>query len=459
MNKREITALVNKQREFFNTGVTYPTEFRIRALIRLKKAIKENEEKIKAALYEDLGKCGFESYMCEIGMALSEISYMIKNVRRLSSPRKVKTPLAQFAAKSYQLPTPRGVTLIMSPWNYPFLLTVDPLCEAIAAGNTVILKPSAYSPATSAVVAEIIAAVFPQNHVAVVLGGREENNSLLEQNFDFVFFTGSQSVGKIVLEKCAQTLTPAVLELGGKSPCIVDKTAKIDLAARRIVFGKFLNCGQTCVAPDYLLVEESVRVQLIEAICREIHRQFGDYPEENENYGKIINQKHFLRLLNLIDKDKVIYGGTSTPETQKISPTVLDRVTDDDAVMGEEIFGPILPILTFNSYDEVIARLQKGPKPLALYIFTEDKKAAENITRIVPFGGGCINDVVIHLATEHMGFGGVGESGMGSYHGDTGFDTFSHIKSIVDKKTWIDLRMRYRPYGKLGAFFVRKFLK
>ena len=250
-----------------------------------------------------------------------------------------------------------------------------------------------------------------------------------------------------------------MLELGGKSPCIIDKTAKIDLAARRIVFGKFLNCGQTCVAPDYLLVEESVKMKLIEALCREIHRQFGDYPEEHENYGKIINKKHFDRLIGLIDHDKVIYGGHSNPETLKIAPTVLDRVTDDDAVMGEEIFGPILPIITFNSYDEVYSRLRKCPKPLALYVFTEDKKTAENVTRLLPFGGGCINDVIIHLATEHMGFGGVGESGMGAYHGDTGFDTFSHIKSIVNKKTWIDLRMRYRPYGKLGAFLVRKFLK
>lgn len=459
MNKKEIKALIKKQRTFFDTGVTFSVDFRIHALKRLKKAIKENEDKIKAALLEDLGKCGFESYMCEIGMALSEITYMIKNVRRLSEPRKVKTPLAQFAAKSYQLPTPRGVTLVMSPWNYPFLLTVDPLCEAIAAGNTVVLKPSAYSPATSAVVAELVASVFSEEHVAVVLGGREENSSLLEQKFDFVFFTGSQSVGKIVLSKCAETLTPTVLELGGKSPCIVDKTAKIDLAARRIVFGKFLNCGQTCVAPDYLLVEESVRLPLIEAICREIHRQFGDFPEEQESYGKIINQKHFVRLMNLIDKDKLIYGGTSNPEALKIAPTVLDGVTDGDAVMQEEIFGPILPIMTFKSYDEVYERLRNSQKPLALYIFTEDKKTAENVTRLLPFGSGCINDVVIHLATERMGFGGVGESGMGAYHGDTGFDTFSHIKSIVNKKTWIDLRMRYRPYGKLGAMLVRKFLK
>ena len=459
MNKREIKALMKKQREFFDTGVTFSVDFRIRALKRLKKAINDNEEKISAALAADLGKSNYESYMCEIGMALSEISYMIKNVRRLSEPRRVKTPLAQFAAKSYMLPTPRGLALIMSPWNYPFLLTIDPLCEAVAAGNTVVLKPSAYSPNTSAVVASIIESVFPREHVAVVCGGRDENSALLEQKFDFVFFTGSQSVGKIVLSKCAETLTPAVLELGGKSPCIVDKTAKIDLAARRIVFGKFLNCGQTCVAPDYLLVEESVKKPFIEALCREIHRQFGDYPTDHEDYGKIINKKHFDRLVGLINRDKLIYGGYCDAEHLKIAPTVLDGVTDDDAVMGEEIFGPILPIITFKSYDEVYSRLRSAPKPLALYVFTQDKKTAENVTRLLPFGGGCINDVIIHLATEHMGFGGVGESGMGAYHGDTGFDTFSHIKSMVNKKTWIDLGMRYRPYGKLGAFLVRKFLK
>ena len=348
----------------------------------------------------------------------------------------------------------------MSPWNYPLLLTLDPLADAIAAGNTAIIKPSAYSPATSAMIEKLIAECFDPQYVAVVTGGRKENASLLEKKFDLVFFTGSAAVGKEVLRHTAETLTPAVLELGGKSPCIVDETAKIPLAAKRIVFGKFLNCGQTCVAPDYLLCHRSMKDQLLQEICKQVEKQYGASPLDNPNYGKIINEKHFQRIRGLIDPSKVVLGGQSNPDSLQIAPTVMDHVTWDDAVMQEEIFGPILPILTFDHLNEVYALLAKRPKPLALYFFSEDKQRIREVTERCTYGGGCVNDTIIHLATSEMGFGGVGESGMGSYHGKEGFDAFSHTKSIVDKKTWMDLPMRYQPYqnglyGKLLHLFLR----
>ena len=301
---------------------------------------------------------------------------------------------------------------------------------------------------------------FEKKFVAVVKGGRSENSALLEQKFDFVFFTGSQSVGKEVLRHTAENLTPAILELGGKSPCIVDESAKIPLAAKRIVFGKYLNCGQTCVAPDYILCHKDIKDEFVKEVKKQIEKQYGKNPLENSDYGKIINQKHFERVSSLINTEKVVHGGKTNPQTQQIEPTVLDNVTWDDAVMQEEIFGPIMPILTYENLDQVIADLQKKQKPLALYIFSQNKNNIKAITEKVSYGGGCINDTIIHLATSEMGFGGVGESGMGSYHGKTGFDAFSHTKSIVDKKTWMDLPMRYQPYDrKINGKLLKMFLK
>ena len=446
---------VEAQRAFFRTGATLPVTFRVAALKKLRDAIRAREDDIAAALRQDLGKSDYESYMCETGLALSELSHMIRHTPRYARQQRVHTPLAQFAARSYRQPTPYGNTLILSPWNYPFLLTIDPLADAIAAGNTAIVKPSAYSPATSQLVKELIADCFPPEYVAVVTGGRAENTALLDEKYDLIFFTGSQSVGKTVLRKAAETLTPAVLELGGKSPCIVDDTAKIDLAARRIVFGKFLNCGQTCVAPDYILCHSSIKPRLLAAIDREIRRQFGDNPLENPDYGRIISEKHFDRLTALLPPD-----APARRETLQIAPTVLPDAGWDDPVMEAEIFGPILPVLTFDSFDEVYGRLADRPKPLALYLFTEDRRRAEEVMARCRFGGGCVNDVVIHLATSEMPFGGVGESGMGGYHGRAGFETFSHTKSIVDKKTWMDLPMRYQPYRRdLFGPILRLFLK
>ena len=452
-------ALLEAQREFFHTGATLPVPFRVEMLKRLRSAVAKHEEEIARALKEDLGKGAYESYMCEVGMVLSELSWLIRHTPRLAAKKRVPTPLAQFAAVSFTKPSPYGNTLIMSPWNYPFLLTIDPLADAIAAGNTAIIKPSAYSPATSAVVAKLITEIFPPEHVAVVTGGRAENAKLLEKKFDFVFFTGSQAVGKEVLRRAAEHLTPVVLELGGKSPCIVDETAKIELAAKRIVFGKFLNCGQTCVAPDYILCQRSVKDALVRELKAQITAQFGQRPLENPNYGKIINEKHFHRLCGLLEEEKIVCGGERDEASCRIAPTVMDGVSWEDAVMQEEIFGPVLPILTFDTLEEVMDLLSRRPKPLALYFFSEDKGRIQAVTSRCAFGGGCVNDVIIHLATSEMGFGGVGESGMGSYHGKAGFEAFSHRKSMVDKKTWMDLPMRYQPYRGLYEKALRLFLR
>lgn len=455
-----IDVILRNQRAFFQTGATLDVEFRIAMLRKLYATIKKYEHEIHLALKEDLGKSNFEGFMCETGMALSEISYMIRHTRQFAREKTVLTPLAQFASRSYVKPSPYGNVLIMSPWNYPFLLTIDPLADAIAAGNTAVVKPSAYSPATAQIVTRIIAECFEPEYVAVVNGGRNENAALLEQKFDMIFFTGSQSVGREVLRHAAENLTPVVLELGGKSPCIVDTTADIRLAAKRIVFGKFLNCGQTCVAPDYILCHSSVKDRLIKELCHQIRKQYGTRPLDNPDYGRIVNRKHFDRICGLIDRSKVIIGGALDEATLRIAPTVLDHVTWNDPVMQEEIFGPVLPVLTFETYEELYTLLAQQPKPLALYLFSKDKQHIRQVTQRCSYGGGCINDCVIHLATSRMGFGGVGESGMGAYHGKAGFDAFSHSKSMVDKKLWIDLPMRYQPYdrkvyGKLLKFFLK----
>lgn len=460
MSKKSIEKLLADQRKYFQRGATLSVDFRIDMLKRLYGTVKKYEKEIEAALTKDLGKSEFEGFMCEAGLALTEISYLIRHTRRFAREKTVWTPLAQFASRSYQKPTPYGNTLIMSPWNYPFLLTIEPLAAAIAAGNTAIVKPSAYSPATSKIVEKVVRESFPEELAAVVTGGREENAALLEQKFDFIFFTGSSGVGKEVLRRAAEHLTPVVLELGGKSPCIIDDTAKIRLAAKRIVFGKYLNCGQTCVAPDYILCHSSVKDAFVKEVCKQVKKQYGENPLNNPDYGKIINQKHFERVRGLIDERKVVLGGECNEKTLQIAPTVMDHVTWEDAVMQEEIFGPLMPILTYESLEEVYELLSEKPKPLALYFFSQDKRKIKEVTERCSYGGGCINDVVIHLATSEMGFGGVGESGMGSYHGKAGFEAFSHTKSIVDKKTWIDLPMRYQPYqrglyGKLLHMFLR----
>ena len=459
MTEQEIKDILQQQNHFFSSGKTIPAEFRLKQLENLKEAMIRHEADLAAALKEDLGKSRMESYMCEIGLTLSELTWMQKHLRSLMRSKRVSTPAAQFAAKIFRSPSPYGTVLIMSPWNYPVLLTLDPLIDAIAAGNTAVVKPSAYAPCTFDVMKTMIEECFPAHYVAVVDGGRAENQALLQQRFDMIFFTGGKTVGREVLRHAAEYLTPVTLELGGKSPCIVDSTAKIRLAAKRIVFGKYLNCGQTCVAPDYILCDKRIRDELITAILAEIEKQFGKEPLKNPNYGKIINEKHFERILGLINGEKLVYGGQSEPESLRIAPTVLNNITWDDAVMGEEIFGPLLPILTFDTLDEALDTVESHPHPLALYFFSEDKAAQKKVLDTCRFGGGCINDTIIHLATSDMPFGGVGESGMGSYHGRVGFETFSHYRSIVDKKTWMDLPIRYQKYTGLKEKMMRMFLK
>ena len=455
-----VEQILEKQRAYFQTGATLPVSFRVQMLKKLYAAVKSHEKEITDALTADLGKSAYEGFMCEAGLVLSEISFMIRHTKRYASRHTVYTPLAQFASRSYTQASPYGQVLIMSPWNYPFLLTIDPLADAIAAGNTCVLKPSAYSPATGALIKKLVEECFPPEYVAVVTGGRRENAALLEQKFDFVFFTGSQAVGRDVLRHTAETLTPAVLELGGKSPCIVDDTARIPLAAKRIVFGKYLNCGQTCVAPDYILCDSKIREQLIAAVKQEIVKQYGAEPLKNRDYGRIVNAKHFERLLGLMQSGVTVHGGQTNADTLQIAPTVLDNVSWSDAVMQEEIFGPLMPILTYDRLEDVFTLLKDRQKPLALYMFSENRANIHAVTERLSFGGGCVNDTIIHLATSEMGFGGVGESGMGTYHGKVGFEAFSHRKSIVDKKTWMDLPMRYQPYSsrlydKLLHFFLK----
>ena len=459
MEESVLYSILEGQKEYFKTGVTLPYAFRKQMLKKLYDGVLKYKDRVLNALKSDLGKSETEAYMCEVGLVLSEITYLIKNLKKFMAKSVVKTPIAQFKAKSYSICSPFGNVLIMSPWNYPFLLTIEPLADAIAAGNTAMVKPSAYSPATSEVIKEMLEECFENNYVGVVTGGRKENSYLLKQKFDFVFFTGSQAVGKEVLRNCAENLTPAILELGGKSPCIVDESAKIELTAKRIVFGKFVNCGQTCVAPDYILCHESVKDKLINQLCKQITLQFGENALKNEAYGKIINQKHFDRVTGLINPEKVVIGGDSDSEKLKIQPTILKDVTFDDAVMQEEIFGPILPIITYKDFSEIKSLIQINKNPLALYIFSENKQRIEDITTSVSFGGGCVNDVIIHLATSELGFGGVGESGMGAYHGKIGFEAFSHRKSIVNKATFMDLPLRYQPYSEQKTKTITKFLK
>lgn len=454
-----IEEIVQTQREYFREGKTKSINFRIEALKKLRKVIKEYESDINEALKKDLNKSAFESYMTEVGMTLHALSNMEKNIRKWARTRHVQTPFAQFHAKSFIIPEPYGLTLVIAPWNYPFLLSMEPLIGAIAAGNCCILKPSEYAPATSAILARIMKESFRMKYITVIEGGIEENTILLDQRFDYIFYTGGVTVGKIVMEKASKNLTPITLELGGKSPCIVDESANLELAAKRIVFGKYLNAGQTCVAPDYLLVHKSVKEELIKYLKKYIHEFMGENPLKCDNYAKIINKRHFDRLLLLMEEEYIAHGGKSDEKSLKIEPTILDHITEQSFIMQEEIFGPILPIMTFDQISEVELFIVNKEKPLALYLFTTNKEVENKILNNISFGGGCINDTIIHLATSNMPFGGVGNSGMGAYHGKASFDTFTHYKSIVKKYNWIDLPIRYLPYTELKLKLMKKFLK
>ncbi len=454
----KIDELVRGQRRFFEKGHTKSLAFRMQALERLEKIVKRNEGEIRHALYQDLHKSSFESYMTEMGMVFSELDFVKRHLKGWMRKKTVRTPLAQFPSRSFVTYEPYGVVLVMAPWNYPFMLCMDPLIGAVAAGNCCILKPSGYAKHVSAVIVKMIREAFPPEFVAVVEGGRAENQELLEQRFDYIFFTGGVTVGRLVMEKAARYLTPVTLELGGKSPCIVDNTANLKMAAKRLVFGKYLNSGQTCVAPDYLLVQEDVKEKFLVYVKHFIRQMFGKEPLKNPDYPRMINEKHYHRVMGLLKGEKAETGGYGDEKRLQIAPTVLTGITEGSPVMQEEIFGPVLPVLTFGEIEEAIKFIKEREKPLALYLFTRDARTEKRVLRNLSFGGGCINDTIIHLATPHMGFGGVGGSGMGSYHGKESFDTFSHKKSVVKKSDIIDLPIRYQPYTEGKEWLLRRFL-
>ena len=458
MDNQSILEKIDNQRKFLDENPMLDYKKRIEALKLLYKNIKLMSVDIYDALKKDLNKSETETYMVEIGMVLNEISYMIKHIRSFSRPKRVATPLAQFHSKSYKMPCAYGIVLIISPWNYPFMLALEPMVDAIAAGNSVIVKPSEISPNVSDVIAKLISKTFDKGHVDTVLGGVEECTFLLDQDFDYIFYTGSTRVGEIVMKKAAEHFTPVTLEMGGKSPCIVDETANIPLAAKRIVFGKFLNAGQTCVAPDYILCDKKIKDKLIDELERQIVLQYTVDPIKNDAYPKMINKKQFDAMSKFITDENLIFGGKKDEESLKIEPTLLNSTFDDD-VMQIEIFGPILPIITFDDIDEAIAKINSLSKPLALYIFSSSKTNQNKVLNRCQFGGGCINDTIIHIATPNLGFGGLKQSGIGAYHGKIGFDTFTHYKSIVDKKTWLVLPMRYQPYNKFKQFLIKMFLR
>ena len=457
---QQIEAVVSKQREFFATGATHSVSARILLLKDLCDAIKAHEGEILAALHADLGKSETEGYMTEIGITLKELSHTMNRLPKWAKPKRVGTWLANFPASSFIISEPYGVALVMSPWNYPFMLCMVPMIAAVAAGNCCVVKPSAYAPATSAVVKKVIEAACPQEWVAVIEGGREENKALLDTRFDYIFFTGGTKVGREVMGKAAKHLTPVTLELGGKSPVIIDDSADLKLAAKRIAFGKLVNCGQTCVAPDYILIDKRVEEKFVGYLTEAIEGLYGPDPISSSDYGCIINEKHYNRLVNLIDIRKTHYGGVTDPARLKLSPTILRNVTAEDAVMQEEIFGPIFPIIPVETMAEAEDFILAREKPLALYVFTKRKQVEDRFLQYVSFGGGCVNDTIMHLASSDLPFGGVGSSGMGSYHGIKGFETFSHQKSVLKKACWMDLPLRYPPYNsKLVSKLLRIFLR
>lgn len=458
MKENEISAILEKQRALFASGVTLERDYRALALDSLYDAVKEREGDIAAALYADLGKLEGEAYMCETGLLLNNIRYLRRHLGGLMRPKRVRTGLAQFPGHGELRRVPYGTALIMSPWNYPLLLTLEPLAAALAAGNTAVVKPSAYSPATSSVIAGLLGSVFTEDYVCCVTGGREENTALLGQRWDKIFFTGGTKVGREVLRSAAENLTSVTLELGGKSPVIVDDTADIGLAARRIVYGKFLNCGQTCVAPDYVLCDKKVSAALVEELRRETAAQYPDALSD-PTYGRMVTRKHFERVRALIDPEKVVCGGGCDEGALRIEPTVMAGVSLDDAVMGEEIFGPVLPILTYEELDEAVAMVESRPRPLALYLFTRSRENKRRVLSRCRFGGGCVNDTIMHLTTDALPFGGMGASGMGAYHGRWGFEEFSHLEGILHRGGAMDPDMRYRPCTDKKLGMIRKILK
>jgi acyl-CoA reductase-like NAD-dependent aldehyde dehydrogenase len=444
LTQAPVKDIIRKQREFFATGKTKDVEWRIEQLKRLKQAVIDAQEAIVNAVKADLGRPDFEAYF-EI-VAISEINYALKNLKSWVKPKKVSSGIEQFPASAQIYPEPLGVVLIIAPWNYPFQLMISPLTGAIAAGNCAVLKPSEIAANTSRVITDIIQKTFDPAYIAVVEGGVETSQQLLEEKFDHIFFTGSTAIGRIVMQAAAQHLTPVTLELGGKSPCIVDSDVDLKHAAKRITWGKYLNAGQTCIAPDYLLVDRRIKSDLLTEIQKCVEEFYGDDPSESPDYGRIISRKHFERLEPLLKDGEIVIGGQTNPEEKYIAPTVVDQVSWESPLMQDEIFGPILPVLEYTDLKEAIAQINARPKPLALYIFSKDKQKQEQVLQETSSGGVCINDTVMHIGVSTLPFGGVGDSGIGNYHGKASFDTFSHYKSVLKKGFRFDPNWRYPPY-------------
>lgn len=452
--------LISRQREYFYSGKTLPISERVNNLKKLRQAILNYEEKLTKALYEDLHKCQFEAYKTEIGITLHEISHMIRKLPRYLKTKRLTTPLTHFPSISRMYHDPYGVVLIVAPWNYPFHLAIMPLIGAIAGGNCAVLKTSAHTAASSALVKEMLSSIFSEEYIAVVEGKEASSRELPDEKFDFIFFTGSVNVGRQIMERASKHLTPVVLELGGKSPCMVDETADLALTAKRIIWGKSINSGQTCIAPDYVLVHNRVKEELIREMKTIIPLLLGEDILNNKDTPRIVNQYHFERLTKLIETGEVVYGGRNNPEDRRIELTILDHVTWKSPLMQEELFGPILPILTYNNREEMLCFMAQREKPLALYLFTQNKEMENLVTSRLSYGGGCINDTIMHVANNRIPFGGVGNSGMGSYHGKQSFETFTHAKGVVKRAKRLDLPLRYPPYGGKGKMkLLRMFLK
>lgn len=426
----------------FRTDINY----RKQCLIKLLHAIEENENEIANALYKDFKKSEFEAYLTETFIVISELKHIIKNINKWAKPKMVLPSILNFPSLDYVYKEPYGKVLIISPWNYPFQLAVSPAIAAIAAGNSVTIKPSELTPNTSALIAKIFSNLFEKSHVEVIQGGIETSQALLAKRWDYIFFTGSVNVGKIVAKAAANNLTPVTLELGGKNPCIIDKNCDLDIAAKRLVWGKFVNAGQTCIAPDYLIVEKSIKENLTQKLINEIEISYSINQQQSADYPRIINKKNWERLINFTKEQNLVYGGKHDENKLFLSPTLIDEPSLESPVMQEEIFGPILPILTYEHKNDIEQIVQKFEKPLALYVFSNDKKFSEELINKFSFGGGCVNDTLIHFANNRLPFGGVGFSGIGAYHGKLSFDIFSHQKAIVKKATWLDIKLRYAPY-------------
>lgn len=443
-------AIVEQQHTFFNSGQSLDVSYRKKCLGKLKSLLQQHEEQIFDALEADFRKPAFETYETELLPIFHEIDYLLDHLADWAKPEKANSSVFSFPSKSYIHSQPYGVSLIIGAWNYPIHLTIAPLLGSIAAGNCSILKPSELAPHSSSLMAELINSNFDDGYLHVVEGDAETTQQLLDQPLDHIFFTGSTRVGKIIMKAAAEQLTPVTLELGGKSPTIIDQTADLALAAKRIAWGKFINAGQTCVSPDYVYIHESKRDEFCQLLGRKITEFYGSDPSESNDFARILNQRHFKRLQQLIDHSKVRIGGQTVPEENYIAPTVMTDMTWEDPIMQDEIFGPILPILTFENINEVIRAVRSKPKPLALYLFSTDTVIQERIINEISFGGGCINDTIMHLGNYDLPFGGIGQSGFGSYHGKHSFDTFSHQKSVMKKSNWLDIPLRYPPYsGKL----------